>query len=336
MLPDLDTFLVTVYTHVDDLYQAHVAPQKPRRRGHQAEMADSEVVTLLILGQWTGRAEGSLLAQAAAAWGSYCPRLLERSAFNRRARDLAGALVALIPRVAEQLGATAAPYQVVDGVPVPLRRRCRGTRHRCFGDEAGIGRGGSDHDWYSGCELLVAATDQGVVTGFVYGPPATDDRPFAEALVCGRQSPPAVPWTAADLPPAHRTGGVRVGPTGPLGPPDAVGDATPAPDLGDCGFAGAVWQAQWQRDYGATVLTPRDLAPSRDHPARRQFAGWRQVIETINNQLEQVLHLWYPGAQTAWGLRTRIAAKLLAFNLGVLLNRRFGRSTFALATLFRG
>jgi hypothetical protein len=335
MNPEFDTFLVALYTHVDDLYRAHLAPQKPPRRGQPPTMSDSEVLTLLLLGQWSGRSEAALVAHAATAWRAYFPRLLERSAFNRRARDLAGALVALIPRVAEALGLAEAAYQVIDGVPVPLMRRCRGERHRCFGEEAGIGRGGSDHDWYYGCELLVAASDQGAITGFVLGPPATDDRWFAETLLCTRQDPTAIPWGAADLPPSHRKGGGRTGPTGPLGPRGAAGVPSAVPYLADCGFAGAVWQVHWQTDYGATVLTPRDLAATRDHPARRQFAGWRQVIETINSQLEQVLHLWYPGAHTAWGLLTRIAAKLLAFNLGLLLNRHFDRATFALTTLVR-
>lgn len=336
MLPDFDTFVVAVYTIGDDLYREHLAPQKPRRRGQPPEMVDSEVLTLVILGQWSGRSEAGLVEHARSAWRGYFPRLLERSACNRRARDLAGALVALIPRVAAALALADATFQVIDGVPVPLMRRCRGERRRLFGEEAGIGRGGSDHDGYYGCELLVAATDSGAITGFVLGPPATDDRPFAAHLFCSRQDPTAIPWGPTDLPPAHRKGGKRTGPTGPLGPRAAVGAPSDVPYLAECGFAGAVWQAHWHQDDGATVLTPRDLATTRDHPARRQFAGWRQVIETIKSQLEQVLQLWYPGAHTAWGLRTRIAAKLLAFNLGLLLNRYFGRSSFALATLFRG
>ena len=32
MAIDLDTFLVALYTIVDDLYQQHAAPAKPRRR----------------------------------------------------------------------------------------------------------------------------------------------------------------------------------------------------------------------------------------------------------------------------------------------------------------
>ena len=37
-------------------------------------------------------------------------------------------------------------YQVLDGVSVPLMRRSRGRRQRCFGTEADFGHGGSDQE----------------------------------------------------------------------------------------------------------------------------------------------------------------------------------------------
>src|ERR687894_605370 len=51
---DLDTFLVTVYTVIDALYRAHLAPLTPPPDGHPTTLSDSEVLTLLIVGQWRG------------------------------------------------------------------------------------------------------------------------------------------------------------------------------------------------------------------------------------------------------------------------------------------
>src|SRR5947209_7458991 len=132
---DLDTFLTTVYCLVDDLYRAEFAPAKPVRLGHRPELSDSEVLTLMALAQWQpARAERRVVAYAARHWRAYFPRLLSPSAFNRRARDLWGVLCALGPRVAAHLAALAGPaaYEALDGVPVPLMRRCRGDRHRVF------------------------------------------------------------------------------------------------------------------------------------------------------------------------------------------------------------
>jgi hypothetical protein len=337
MSVDLGTFLVALYTIVDDLYRAHVAPHKPRRPGKKPELSDSEVLTLVVCAQWLGCPERALGRHAAAHWRAYFPRLLDQSAFNRRARDLAGALVALIPLVADRLGAALAPYQVFDGVPVPLARRVRGRRRRLFGDEAAIGKGGSDRAWYFGCQLLLACTADGLITGFVLGPADTEGHWLGEALLCWRADPRATPWGPEDPPPSHRRGGRYRGPTGPLWPRAGAGRATrgpgPAVYIADGGFRGAAWAEHWRRDYRACVLPPGRYGAPAAAAARRQHAGWRQVVETVNEHLTHVFGLPAPRARSRWGLLTRIAAKLLAFNLGVWLNRSFGRPTFAFATL---
>jgi hypothetical protein len=334
MTLDLDTFLVALYTIVDDVYQAQVAPQLPRRAGKRPALSDSEVLTLALCAQWLRRSERAVVRYARTHWWAYFPRLLSQSAYNRRSRRLAGVLVHLGPLVAQALGAVTSAYQVVDTVPVPLLRRCRGQHHRLFGDEAAIGRGGSDHDWYYGCKLLLAVTREGVITGFLLAPASTEDRWVADAFFCWRACPRAEPCDPLALPPSHRRGGGYVGPTGPRWPRQGVGRASASPYLADRGFRGAWWQTHWQQDYGAGVLTP-GRAPGRTGRVRRwPQASWRQVVETVNGQLTEVLGLSFPGARSPWGLLARIAAKVAALNLGIWLNRLFGRPDLALATLF--
>ena len=142
MTLDLNTFLTALYTIVDDSYKRFLAQNKPSRPGKRPEVSDSEVLTLMLCAQWSGKSERRFVAYVAEHWGSYFPRMLTQSAFNRRSRDLAGVVVGLSAVAAEQLGAHAAAYQSIDSVPVPLMRRCRGKRHRLFGDDAAIGKGG--------------------------------------------------------------------------------------------------------------------------------------------------------------------------------------------------
>jgi len=68
--------------------------------------------------------------------------------------------------------------------------------------------------------------------------------------------------------------------------------------------------------------------------AKRQHARWRQVVETINGHLIRAFGLHFPGARSQQGLLTRIAAKLIAVNVGYWLNRLFGRPPLAFTTLF--
>lgn len=338
MTVDLDTFLVALYTIVDEVYEREIRPHRRVRPGFQAQMSDSEVLTLMVCEQWHGRSERSFLRFVARYWSGYFPRLLDQSAFNRRVRRLAGVMTQLVPVVATDLGAALAPYQVIDGVAMPLAKRSRGIRHRLFGAEAGIGRGGVDKDWYFGCKVLLSCTPQGAITGFVVGPADTEERWLAEAWACWRADPAGRPWDGEThhLPPSHKRGGAHRGPTGPRWPRVAAAGAADVPVLADKGFRGGHWADHWLHAYGARIRTD-DAYGGLDAPlARRLHHRHRQIIETINGHLAQVFHLHFPNARSLWGLRVRLAAKLLALNLGLALNRLFGRNPLAFATLWPG
>lgn len=333
MSEPLATFLVTVYTLVDDLYRAHFAAHKPVRPGPRPLLSDSEVLTLVLCAQWHGRSERQFLRYVDQHWRAYFPRLLSQSAFNRRTRDLTGALVQLTPLIAAALAAHEVHYQVLDTVPGPLARRCRGRRRRLFDDEAGFSRGGSDRDAYFGCQLLVTTVPNGPITGWTLGPASTEGRWLAEAFFCWRHTVTAQPSTPAQLPRSHRRGGGYVGYTGPVGPPDAAGTSGPQPIITDRGFAGRHWQAHWSHDYGAVVLTQRSYTGAPAPAARRQHSTWRQGIEPVNALLIGTFHLSFPAARTRHGLRVRLAAKLALFNVLVWLNQRLGRPAYAFAAL---
>src|SRR5258708_20786349 len=123
---DVDTFLVTVYCVVDDLYRAELAPLLAGRPGARGKLSDSEVLALAALAQWEAhRCERCFLAYARAHWLASFPGLTSPSAFNRRARNLWAALCRLGPAIPPPghppLGRPPA-YQDADRLPVPPRR----------------------------------------------------------------------------------------------------------------------------------------------------------------------------------------------------------------------
>lgn len=331
---DLDTFLVTVYCQIDDLYQAHFAGHKPRRPGPAVHLSDSEVLCLMVLAQWEAhRSERAFLRYVRQHWSSYFPRLLSQSAFNRRARDLWGVLCQLAPTLAQSWTLPASEcetYAVLDGVAVPLMRCCRGRQHRLFAGEANLGRGGSDKAWYYGIKLLSVVSPQRGITGFVYGPANTEERWLAEALFRWRADAYATAPTAAQLArvlgPAHRRHGQRYGPSGPLCAPLAVGAHTTLPYVADLGFEGQAWMRHWREHYGARVLTQAAYASAQ---GRRWLSGLRQCVETTFAALTSTFGLTFPRARTSWGLLTRIAAKIAAFNLALYINHCFDRAALA-------
>jgi hypothetical protein len=338
---DPATPITALYCLVDDLYQEHFASLKPTRPGRRPELSDSEVLTLMLLAQWQpDRSERSFVAYAATHLRSYFPRLLSQSAFNRRGRDLMGALCAMAPLICQWglkvLKLPASLYEVLDGVPVPLMRRCRGKRRRLFRDEAAFGRGGSDREWFYGLKLLGAFDAQGFLTGFVAGPANTEERWLAEALLRWRQAPKAQVPTASQLAEvlgaAHRSRGRRQGPTGPVGPRQGVGRPSEAPAIADLGYSGIGWGQHWRLDYGAEILTEAAFEglPELDrHQAARRLHSLRQVVETGFGKLTEVFGLKFSRARTLWGLYTRLGAKAAAYNFALYFNHLLGRPPFS-------
>lgn len=335
---DPETVLTAVYCLVDDLYRTVFAPLKPVRPGPAPVLSDSEVLTLMVLAQWQP-SERAFVRSVRRHWRDYFPAMVSQSRFNRRGRDLWGVLCALGPRVARELAAVLGEgaYEAVDGVPVPLMRRCRGERHRCFADEAAVGRGGSDRTWFYGVKLVAAVDAHGCVTGFVLVPAATEEHWGAEALYRWRADStagaPTAPELAPVLGPAHRQRGQRVGPTGPIGPRCGVGQPSGTPSVTDGGYRGRDWHAHWRATWNTTVLCTTDVPWG---PVMRPLASLRQVVETAFSALTDTLRLAFPRARTRWGLWTRVGAKIAALNLARWLAHAAGLPRLALPNPFTG
>lgn len=324
---DLDTFAAAVYVIVDDSLQG-IGPepaQRPRR-GRPPRLTVSEAIAVSILMQWSGRgSEREGLRWAKARLRPFFPGIAEakQSAFNQRMRGLEGPLTRIAGAVAQQAEALDGgwEFEAIDSTAMPLMARRRGKRTPLFGDEAAIGRGGVDHVWRYGMKLCAATGPTGCVTGFVAGPANTEDRWLAEALFSWRNDPaadqPNPDRLAADLGPAHRNKGARIGPTGPLWPPEGAGPRQGGDYLADKGFAGVHWELRWRERYHCRVTTPESPDPPSD------FSPKRQIVETVFHLLIDRLSLRNLRARSFAGVRTRVAAKLDALNIGILINRLF-------------
>ena len=119
---DLETFFTIVYVIVDDWYKEQIADLKPKV-GAPAQMSDSEVLTLALVGQWRvgvpWQSERGLVRYIQAHGQGMFPRMLGVSAFNQRVRYLSGVLVSLQQAVASWLGHEQEWYECVDSLPLP-------------------------------------------------------------------------------------------------------------------------------------------------------------------------------------------------------------------------
>ena len=76
---------------------------------------------------------------------------------------------------------------------------------------------------------------------------------------------------------------------------------------------------------------PSTRTNRRNHARERALAGTRLVIESVFANLKEQMRLERHLAKTPRGLAQRIAQRLLALTLGILLNTLTGRPARALA-----
>jgi hypothetical protein len=324
---DLETFLVALYVIVDDLYQSHIQPRLPACGGPPAQMSDSEVLCLGLAVQWRSgvpwKSERSLMRYVRKHLSHLFPMLLTQSAFNRRLRRLWGAFILIQDAVADDLAQGA--YDVMDGFPIPVAHGARSFTPGWLADIARIGKGGNDRYFY-GVRLMMVIDQHGVATGWALASGNVQERWVAELLFSTRAGVPGVqgPLDAKGQKPKVPR------PTEWMAAVPSGGTAANKPILSDSGFRGDDWLAHWAQTYGVQVYPLPKAAP---RATRHWLSSIRQVVETTFANLSESFGLKYPGAHSTWGLLMRVAAKVAAYNLGIMLNRLLGRPDFAFATL---
>src|SRR5215211_3276523 len=180
---DLDSFLVSLYVHIDDWWKLNRSLEPPKT-GRPALLTDSEVLTLAILAQWPRfRSERDFWRFAWAHLRSYFPNLCSQSQLNRRIRALEPELRALQRSLAEGLCDPSAVYRVMDTTLIPAIVRVRASRKGLFCGQASFGRSASKTEWVYGFKVALGVDPGGVIIAFFLAAASSDERPIADALV---------------------------------------------------------------------------------------------------------------------------------------------------------
>ena len=295
---DLDSFLVSLYVHIDDWWKSnHPSTTTTPRPGRPALLSASEVLTLAILAQWPRfRSERDFWRFASSHLRPHFPNLCSQGQLNRRIRALEPEMRALQRSLAGELSDPSAVYRVLDTTLVPAIVRVRASRKGLFAGQASFGRSASKTEWVYGFKVALVVDPEGVVTAFGLAPAASDERPIGDALI------------ASDRHEAY---------------------------LADKGFTGVEWERLWMEVYGALVAaTPKNNSRRAwSKEGRRWASGKRQIVEGVIGQLKDFFGLERHRAKTLGGLLARLAAKVLAYTCGQRLNDRLGRPLRHLADL---
>jgi hypothetical protein len=298
---DKATVLTTLFTIVDDaIAGSPVIVETLKRPGPAPQLADSEVITLALYQELIGEPrEDHFFRLHAEQLRTYFPGLNERSRYNRRKRDLWSMILAV--RMSLQLVLDAGQNDetgVIDSAPVPVVGYKRSKQASDFAGQAAYGVCSSKALKYFGYKLHTIVSLTGVIMSFMLTPAnRSDNQPIVEFL-------DSFPHQLTRL-------------------------------LGDKAYNDATLQA-YLHEYRSLVL----LAPKKKNQedtsspeAQKQLNRVRLIVETVNAQLQEQMHLSKHYAKSTWGFMTRIAAKLAAHSAGMMVNLLLERPLLHLASL---
>lgn len=289
MIADFEDFCLWMYVVIDDVWR-EVAPLG-QRPGPEPGCSDSELLTMLVVGECCGWDQET---EALSQWRRHralFPVLPDRTRFNRRRRHLMLALNAVRQALLRRLDLAADQHCVIDSLPVPVMRfhlvpsSPATSQWRAQG--ASFGKVASKKQTIFGYKLHLLVTLTGLIRDFTLAPANELDLAVGVELL------------------VEQTNLLVLGDKGYISQPIATALAR------ERGVVLVTLPRKNQRDQARAVLAPL-------------HAHFRQIIETVNQQLAEQFHIEENHAHTFWGLCARLYSKLTAHTLCVYLKRLLG------------
>jgi hypothetical protein len=287
MIADFDDFVTWMYVLIDDIWQ-QIGPLY-QRPGPHPDCSDSELITMAVVGEcreWDK--ETNLIGE----WHNYrhlFPIQPERSRFNRRRRNLWGAINHIRQMTLAILDLAQDKQCVIDSLPLPVVQfhlvPASTGDWEAYG--AAFGQCATKKQTIYGYRLHLLITLGGTILDFELTSADADERDAARDLLQDKR--------------------------------DLV-------VIGDKGFISAPLATELKDRSNIRLLTlPRRNQKVQVPPeVRRLINQVRQMIETVNGQLTEQFQIETNHAHSFWGLCARLYTKLTAHTLCIYLNRLLG------------
>ena len=285
----LEDFIIAVLCCVEQMWPRDPRLSRLRLRGFAPKLADSEVITMEIVGEFLGfDSDQQIWKYFSSHWKPWFPTLGSRSTFARQAANLWYIKQLIHQKVAWQLGAYTDSIHMIDGFPVPICQFARAKRCKLFPGAASYGYCASKDETYKGFHGHAMIDFHGTITGVIFTAANTDERIAMFDLV-------------------NPIRGLLIG---------------------DKGYISQEVKTDLQDHYGIELQTPlrSNMKDDRDPLYVSQLMKTRRLVETVIGQLSDHFHIEKVRARDLWHLTSRVARKILAHTVAVFLNRHLGRA----------
>jgi hypothetical protein len=280
---------------IDDNLSALSTAQKWRERGPQPKLADSEVLTIEVVGEYLGlNQDSSIFAYFRRHFAHFFPMLsaVHRTTFVRQSANLWKVKEALWQRLLRQ-SAGDALLGIVDSFPVAVCKFARAPRCKGFRGLASFGKDHTIKQTFYGFRFHVRVCWPGLLTHVLIAPAHHSDLAAVEELIA-------------------ETRGLC---------------------LGDRNYWKPELQKEkWEE--GLAMLVPFKKASRDPNPRRsRYWSGIRYRIETVFSQLVERFHIKRVWARDLWHLTSRVMRKVLSHTAAILINQAEGHAPLRVAEL---
>ena len=291
MIQDFADFCLWTYVVVDDIFK-QIAPLLSRR-GPQPDCSDSELISMVLIGEARGWAVETELLSQFNEHRDLFPQIPSQSRFNRRRRNFMSVINLIRQILLSRLDVSADTQCVIDSLPIPVVKfhLVPSSTGDWKTHGADFGRISSKKQTIFGYKLHLLVTLGGVIVDFELAPASVTDLEVGFELLSFHSDK-------------------RV--------------------IGDKAYISAFVAAQlWEQNRVVLQTIPRRNQKRQLPPQVKQMINSvRQMIETVNNQLNEQFQIETNHAHTFWGLCTRLYSKLTAHTLCIYLNRLLGKADF--------
>ena len=291
MINNFDDFCLYVFCIVDDITK-QLAPFL-KRPGPEPSCSDSELMAMCLISECKGWDVETELLSNFRAHRDLFPNIPTQSRFNRRRRNLMFTFNWIRRILLSWIDLSQDSHCVIDSLPIPVVQfhLVPSSTGDWRAYEANFGKVASKKLTIFGYKLHLLVTLGGLILDFVLAPA-----------------------NATDL-------AVGVG---------LLADHTDRLVLGDKAYVSAAAAAElWhQNRIRLQTLPRRNQKKQMPSFTRRLINQVRQMIETVNAQLESQFNIETNHAHTFWGLCTRLYSKLTAHTMCIYINRLLGKADF--------
>jgi len=292
IIEDFTDFCLTVYVVVDDIYR-QLAPLF-KHPGPQPDCSDSELIAMVLIAESKGWDLETNLLSNLEPYQNLFPVIPSQSRFNRRRRQLMRPFNLIRQVLLTQSDLAQVRDCVIDSLPVPVVKfhLVPTSTGDWWEHQADLGKVSSKKQTFFGYKLHLLVTSDGLIIDFELAPASATD--------------------------------LQVG-------VELLSQHTDLNVIDDKAYISAAQADElWKHNRIRLRTLPRKNQKMQLSPAsRRLINAKRQIIETVNGQLNEQFHIETNHAHSFGGVCTRLYAKLTAHNtLGIYINRLIGKENF--------